>query len=42
MIYTGSYLNVLLNINLIPEELKEIKKQYLLSFQGRFNISILN
>jgi len=40
MIYIGSYLSMQLNMNLIPDELKEIKMQYELTLNGRFNIYI--
>jgi len=40
MMYLGSYLSMQLNMNLIPDELKEIKMQYELSSNGRFNIYI--
>jgi len=37
MIDLGSILNMLLNLNIIPEEIIEIKKQYNLSIYGKFN-----
>jgi len=37
MINLGSILSMLLNVNIIPDEIIEIKKQFELSINGRYN-----